>query len=278
MEASDESESARPLSLVKISTVERAVSGLKMKFSTIRFLLLGGFALLPLGIATAQEAGGQRESTKFTQGTGTSPVNVQSSGGYGSGVGVYGGMWGGRGASTAQEGMARGMADVIRSRGQASVDIAKAATESERARRAYQENQNFAVSSFVENRAIRDAYRATADNTFYKSKEKLAAYVETRRLQPLSKTEFYESTGEINWPIGLLHPHDEKGRREVEALFKKRAQEGSLTPAEYVRLNKLLRTWVNHIGSHRDDFSASDTKEAARFLRRLEMNLKNDFH
>ena len=122
-----------------------------------------------------------------------------------------------------------------------------------------------------------DAYRATADNTFYKSKEKLAAYVATRRLQPLSKSEFYESTGEVNWPIGLLHPHDEKGRREVEALFKKRAQDGSLEPAEYVRLNKLLRDWVNHIGSHRDEFSASDTKEAARFLRRLEMNLKNDF-
>ncbi len=278
MEAAGESQPVRPLSSVKISRVERAVSGIEMKFSTIRFLWLGGFALLPLGIATAQEAAGQTDITKFTQGTGTSPVDVQYGGGYGGGGygGGYGGMWG-RGASTAQEGMARGMADVIRARGQASVDVARATTESERARRAYLENQNFAVSSFVENRAIRDAYRATADNTFYKSKEKLAAYVENRRLQPLSKTEFYESTGEINWPIGLLHPHDEKGRKEVEALFKKRAQDGSLSPAEYVRLNKLLRDWVNHIGAHRDDFSASDTSEAARFLRRLEMNLKTDF-
>ncbi len=166
----------------------------------------------------------QRESTKFTQGT--SPDVTVDYGGYAAAVGAVGA--GGRHASTAQEGMARGMSDVIRARGQASVDVARAATEAERARRAYLENQNFAVSSFVENRAIRDQYRATADNTFYKSKEKLQAYVASRRLQPLSRTEFYESTGEINWPIGLLHPHDEKGRKEVEALFAKRASDGSL--------------------------------------------------
>lgn len=272
MVASNGPKSVGPLSSAKISTVQRSVTGLEMKFSTKRYLLLSGFTLLlPLGIATAQNADEQRESTKFTQGgSGQTDFRIDYSGG--------GGLWGGgRHASTAQEGMARGMSDVIRARGQASVDVARAATESERARRAYQENRNFAVSSFVENRAIRDQYRATADNTFYKSKEKLAAYVESRRLKPLTRSEFYEGTGEINWPIGLLHPHDEKGRKEVEALFTKRATEGSLTPAEYVRLNKLLRDWVNHIGSHRDAFSSSDTKDAARFLRRLEMNLKTDF-
>lgn len=227
-------------------------------------------ALAPLKVAGQAN----NNDVNFTEGVSTSPsnYNVTYSGG------AYGGYWGGRThASTAQEGMARGMADVIRSRGQAAVDAARASTESERARRAYLENRNFAVRSFVENRAIRDQYRATADNTFYKSKEKLAAYVATRRFQPLSRTEFYEETGEINWPIGLLHPHDEKGRKEVEALFAKRASDGSLSPAEYVRLNKLLRDWVNHVPSHRDDFSATDTKEAARFLRRLEINLKGDF-
>jgi hypothetical protein len=274
MVASNGPKSVGPLSSAKISTVQRSVTGLEMKFSTKRFLLVNGFALLmPLGIATAQDADGQRDSTKFTQsGSNQTDYRVEYGGG---GGGLWGG--GGRHASTAQEGMARGMSDVIRARGQASVDVAKAATESERARRAYQENRNFAVSSFVENRAIRDEYRANADNTFYKSKEKLATYVESRRLQPLTRSEFYQGTGEINWPIGLLHPHDEKGRKEVEALFTKRAAEGSLTPAEYVRLNELLNYWVNHTGSHRDTYSSSDTKDAARFLRRLQVNVKADF-
>ena len=242
-----------------------------MKYLTIRVSLLCGFLLL-LPLAPEKAAGQADEN--FTEGQSTSQANydVTYSGG------GYGGWWGGRNhASTAQEGMARGMADVIRSRGEAAVDVARAATEGERARRAYMENRNFAVRSFVENRAIRDEYRANADNTFYKSKEKLAAYVATRRFQPLSRTEFYEETGEINWPIGLLHPAYEKGRKEVEALFAKRATNGSLSPEEYVRLNKLLRDWVNHTPAHRDDFSATDTKEAARFLRRLEINLKGDF-
>ncbi len=245
-----------------------------MKFSTIRSLLWGGLTFLsPLGSAVGQDAAGQANDASYTQGVSTSPSNYNTA--YRGGG--YGGYWGGGHASTAQEGMARGMADVIRARGAAAVDVARAATESERARRAYEENRNFAVRSFVENRQIRDQYRATADNTFYKSKEKLAAYVASRQYQPLSKSEFYEETGEINWPIGLLHPHDETGRKQIEALFAKRASNGSLAPADYVRLNKLLRDWLNHIPTHDDDFSASDITTAARFLRRLEINLKGDF-
>ena len=97
----------------------------EMRYLTIQFLLLYGFLLL---LALAPEnAAGQADKTNFTEGVSTSQANynVTYSGG------GYGGYWGGRNhASTAQEGMARGMADVIRSRGEAAVDLARASLAS----------------------------------------------------------------------------------------------------------------------------------------------------
>lgn len=240
-----------------------------MKTSLLKLLFVCQFGmLLSLVFATARQASGQSSAGIDTG----YDYRGNVGGGYGYGFGY--GNYGGGHASTAEEGMARGMSDVIRSRGQAAVDYARAATESEKARRAYQENRNFAVNSFVENRAIRDDYRERRSDA---KKEKLAAYIKSRQLQPLSKTEFYESTGEINWPIGLMHPHDENGRKQIEALFIERANKGSLAATEHIRLNKLLNDWVYHVGTHEADFSMSDITEATRFLRRLEILLKGDF-
>ena len=232
-------------------------------------VLLGLLIVSQLDIGNAM---GQQDPTSessdtsrsYTDGVSTSPSV---------GVGFYGGGWNRGHASTAQEGMARGLADVIRARGQGSVDQARANTENERARRAYMENRNFAVQSFVENRAIRDAYRRREFDEKY---EKLASYLESKRMEPLSNFEFYENTGDVNWPIGLMHPRHKKGREEIEALLRKRAQDGSLPAEQYIRLNKLVRDWVNHMGDLKEDFSIAEVREATRFLRRLEMTLKGD--
>ncbi|MCM2372542.1 hypothetical protein [Aporhodopirellula aestuarii] len=177
-------------------------------------------------------------------------------------------------ASTAEEGMARGIADVIRSRGQAALSYSQAATEAERARRAYLENRNFAIKSYVENRAIRDELRKKQSD---ERKEKLAAYIKSREYRPLSSSEFYEPTGEISWPIALQHPHDAKGRQEIEELFAARAEKGSLPAEDYIRLNKLLNSWVYHVEDHQADFSVNEVDTAVRFLRRLEKLIKEDY-
>ena len=251
--------------LAKISTTVYPATWWEMKTLMIRLSVLSGLALLTLpGFANAQNPDGQPTDLRYGVGIDTG-YNYR---------GNYFGAYGRGRASTAEEGMARGMSDIIRSRGQASIDYARAATESEKARRAYLENRNFAISSFVENRAIRDEYRERASNL---RKEKLAAYIKSRQLQPLSSSEFYETTGEIDWPIGLMHPHDENGRKQVEALFKERAEKGSLSATEHIRLNKLLNDWVYHLGTHEADFSVNNMNEAVRFLRRLQMLIKGDF-
>ncbi|WP_201767208.1 hypothetical protein [Rhodopirellula sallentina] len=233
----------------------------------VRLILCGAVAFTTARVAICQDGTDPRYGTGYDSGYDYSAAPV---GNYGYGYGAYRGGH----ASTAEEGMARGMADVIRSRAQASVSYSQAATEAERARRAYLENRNFAISSFVENRAIRDEFRRKQSEA---KKEKLAAYIKSREYQPLTSSDFYEPTGKISWPLGLMHPHDEKGRKEIEELFAKRAKDGTLSAEEYIRLNKLLNMWVYHVEDHASDFSASEITRSVRFLRRLEKMLKEDY-
>jgi len=189
----------------------------------------------------------------------------------------FGGGYPVEGAATAGESYARGLADVIRSRSMAAVASARAAEEFEEARRKYLENRDYAARSFLERRAMRDQYREQADNTFYKSDEKLANYVESRRLKPLTSSEFYEPTGDISWPLVLSMTGDSERRQRVSELFAKRAEEGSLPPEQYVELNKLLRQWRSDLVNYEDQFPRSDLTHGARFLSRLAMTLRGDF-
>lgn len=180
------------------------------------------------------------------------------------------------GASTAQESYARGLADVIRARSEAQLYGAQATTEMEQARRAYIQNRNLAAESFVERRRLRDEYRETADNTFYKSKEKLAAYVEGKKTQPLSSSEFDPTSGDLSWPYVLSLPEDQDRREQITRAFEIRAKEGGLDPSEVREASNLIVEWRNALSDRTDEFSMSELASAARFLNRLNAELKTN--
>jgi len=169
------------------------------------------------------------------------------------------------------------LSDVIRARSDAQQSAAIAATQFEQARRAYMENREFAARSFVEQRQLRDEYRKSGLNTFFGDKEKLATFVDTRRLQPLTSSEFDDSSGEIAWPFALSMPEDEELREELSEQFRKLASEGSLNPGERVEISRKIRQWRDDLGQRRNDFSASEFSEGARFLGRLDAHIRGDF-
>ncbi|MEM6471907.1 MAG: hypothetical protein AAF802_20275 [Planctomycetota bacterium] len=177
-------------------------------------------------------------------------------------------------SSTAQEGMARGMADVIRARGQAALLGAQAATETEVARRKYLENRTYAAESYIERRKIQKNY---GEEVRAEKRASLAEHVKRRELQPLTSSEFYEETGKISWPIVLTHENFEKGRLMVEELFSKRAADGLLSAEDGLQLYRLLKTWESHVPSYKDEFPNSEIQAAVRFLQRLQkLALRND--
>lgn len=198
-------------------------------------------------------------------------VSAQYFGGYG-----FGGGWSAP-AATAGESHARGMSDVIRARSEAQQSAAIAATQFEQARRAYLENREFAARSFVEQRQLRDEFRRSGLNSFFGDKDRLATFVDTRRLQPLTSSEFDDTSGEIAWPFALSMPEDAELREELSEQFRKLASEGSLDPGERAEISRLIRQWRDDFGGRRDAFSASDFSEGARFLGRLDAQIRGNF-
>ncbi len=187
-----------------------------------------------------------------------------------------GGFWQGR-AATAGESHARGFADVIRSHSEAQLRGAMAAREFEEARRSYLENREFAARSYIERRRLRDEYRESGYSSRFPNKEKLAAYVESRRLAPLTSSEFDETSGEVAWPLPLALPQDEETRQQVSEMCRKWARDEGLEPEEIMELSELLREWRNDLAERRDSLSDSEFSYAARFLGRLDAHLKGDF-
>lgn len=124
---------------------------------------------------------------------------------------------------------------------------------------------------FLTQRQLRDEFRAHADNTFYKSKEKLADYVAKRRFQPLTEDELDSWTGEIHWPNLLALEADQEIRDPIADAFSKRAAEGQLSAAKCVATSQLLHQWRSELPHYRDSFADSEISEAARFLGRLDL-------
>jgi hypothetical protein len=95
----------------------------------------------------------------------------------------YMGIYSSHHASTAGEGYARGMADVIRSYGENNLANARAQREWEAARREYINNRTLATKAFWERRQLYQQYRAAEQ---YEDREKAEAYLATIRLQDLT--------------------------------------------------------------------------------------------
>ncbi len=102
-----------------------------------------------------------------------------------------------RHASTAQEGIARGIADVIRSRGKFILDSAHARVHFEQARRAYIDNRSHALERMLDDRALLSIYRKTGHD---ERRRRLLVYTNKHRLEPLPENEFAKQRGVVTWP------------------------------------------------------------------------------
>lgn len=177
---------------------------------------------------------------------------------------------------TVFESHARGVAALTRARTLAQIDLAVAQSEYEQARRAAIENNVLATRAFLEQRQLRDNFRETADNSFYKSKAKLAAYVAKRQLKPLTAEELDPLTGKISWPTLLELQEHELIRERVNALFGTRAEQDGLSPEESAEASRLLYEWRDQLSAQREGFSQREVVTAARFLGRLIDALKSE--
>ena len=178
--------------------------------------------------------------------------------------------YGGYHASTAAEGYQRGMADVIRSSGQANMMNAKAAGYLEEARAQYLENRYRATEVYYERRKIYDQEVAAKRA---KRRASVNRYVQRNKILPLTSEEFDASTGEIRWPATLVEPQWDEYRIRIEELFATQAKYGALSSDEYLEALSLTKEWRRAVVAKRSEYPVRVLRDMVRFIHKLDMEL-----
>jgi hypothetical protein len=178
------------------------------------------------------------------------------------------GWWGGGyHASTAAEGYARGMADVIRSQGQANLLNAQAADRAEDARAKNIENRLRAAEAYYERKRIRESYKSS------KRSARRSAYLRRHTIQPLTQEELEPASGDIKWPDLLLESDFDEYRTRFDELFRDRATHGTLSSEEYVEAVNLSKNWRRELTARRDEYAFDQLRNSIRFILKLDKEL-----
>ena len=175
---------------------------------------------------------------------------------------------GGYRASTAGEGYARGMADVVRSAGEANLMNSQAASEYEEARKKNLANRVTATEVYFERKRINREQRAAA------KQQQRSLSASAHRSAPsgpirLTASQVDPVTGAVKVPILLRLKVYAEHRAKIEALFKTRAVHGASTAEEYLQVVSISNAWQKEMRSHESEYPAKDFMEAMRFLVRL---------
>lgn len=179
-------------------------------------------------------------------------------------------MWGDfqRHSSTVEEGVQRGMADVIRSAGAANLMNSAAANNYEDARKKYIENRLQATETYFEmkrvNREYRDANRPappTQDQLIRLSRSRLPDRLGPASLDPL--------TGRIRWPMALLAEPFAPHRQMLEAIFQERAVNGYITPDQYLAVRQETDAMMDQLRAIISQLTPNQSVAGRRFLESL---------
>jgi hypothetical protein len=171
-------------------------------------------------------------------------------------------------ASTAAEGAARGMADVVRSQGQANLANSAAAINMTEAQSNYIQNRDQWTNTYFQMRDANRKYRA-AERGPRPSMEDLVRNAQTGMPDRLSPGELDSVAGGISWP-GLLQTDQYAAyRSELDALYAKRARDGALSTPDYIQADKLTKDMMAELKDQIRDVPQMDYIAAKRFLQSL---------
>jgi hypothetical protein len=206
------------------------------------WVVLAGGLLLCTGLAVAQEYYG----------------------GWGAGYPTY------HHASTAAEGAARGMADVTRSAGMYNLATSEAAINVTEAQSNYIKNRDEWTNTYFQMREANRQYRAKERGP-RPSMEDLVRYAQAGKPARLSPSELDTVSGDVSWPSILQKEEFAKQRAQLEALFAKRAADGSVGPEQLAEIRRITGALIDQLKEQLQsrEVSQMDYIGAKRFLESL---------
>ncbi len=219
--------------------------------------LMPWFALVLVGVAGSTQA-----QTTTTATTGTTDVVAAWGSPYGYGYPYLR-------SATPFEGYARGIADVIRSRGDFNASTSTAAVNFTEARKRAIENAKFYVQTYFEVRDINKQQFDAEQRRLRGTPEDWARYAEAGKPKRLSPSELDVVTGEIRWPMLLTGQELTAYRVELEKAFAERAYHGVMASDSFMRVLRLTEGLVASLKTRIRDVPAEKYVVARRFLESL---------
>ncbi len=178
--------------------------------------------------------------------------------------------WGGGGyhSSTAEEGIQRGFADIVRSAGMKNLMDSEAAINYEDARKKYIDNRMHYTQTYFQMRAVNRQARA-AERGPRPSQEDLIRFAANKRPNRLGNRELDPLSGEIAWPVLLLKDEFAEEREQLDELYVDRAVNGSLTADQIIEVDNLVKGLEAVMKYNIREYSPQLYTQAKSFLRSL---------
>ena len=171
-------------------------------------------------------------------------------------------------ASTAAEGGLRGMADVVRSAGQANLDNSAAAINYSVARNNQIKNQREWTNTYLDMRQTNKAYQ-DANRRPKATMEQRIRMAQIDKPKPLSPGEVDVVTGEIQWQRLLLSDTFAEQRNEVNQAFAERASNSVLGPDDYLGVRNTIKAMLASLEEQIRNVPQMEYVAAKRFLQSL---------
>jgi len=184
------------------------------------------------------------------------------------GVGFYPYGYNFGGGYSPVEGYQRGMADVIRARGQAAENYARARVNAEEARSKYIENQKKWTEAYWERKRRGEAELAKDYAEDRERREKWLKAKRGRKPETLPPSQYDSQSGALQWPDALQEPIYAELRRQIEAELELQAETG--TTSNTPKIRELADEMKSLLKNRIDELSANQYIASRKFLERLE--------
>lgn len=176
-------------------------------------------------------------------------------------------------ASTAAEGAANGMSNIIAAQGQRNLNNSQAAINLTQARSSQIDNQVKSVNAFWEKK---DIYDARVQQQMAVTGQRRNLYLQNHGLTNLTPEEFDRTTGMITWPKVLEQSQYNQYRLVLDKLFKQRAYAGALTGDEYMEATAASKQWRTFLGTQQNVYPQPILSQMIRFILKLDRELDDN--
>jgi hypothetical protein len=179
--------------------------------------------------------------------------------------GAYGPYDGGYHASTAAEGYARGLGDVIRSEGAYNLMTSQAAINSTEAVKKDIENREQWTNTYFqmrrENRVARTEERGPRPTA-----EDIVRYAQMGKPKPLAPNQLDAVSGKIDWPRSLRTDEYADSRDQLDELFAKRAHYGDMSMEDFMKVKNLTDKMLDQLKQKVREMPSMEYVAAKSFL------------